>query len=106
MVFKEFYNMQNKIGPRHLKNDGLLNTTKPETPIAKFNKTPKSDGTEEIKNNNKKISYLNNFEKIRELQKKHPYLKTLKPDEVKTLTGTNISVAINPKGGYVLINND
>ena len=50
MTFKEFFN--NKIGPRHLKNDGLLNTSVPHKPIADMHKVKKADGTEEIKNNN------------------------------------------------------
>jgi len=104
MTFREFFD--NKIGPRHLKNDGLMNTSVPHRPIADMHKVKKADGTEEIKNNNKKNVVLNNLEKIRELKKKHPYIATLKPGEYKTLVGTNISIALNPKGGYILYKND
>jgi len=78
MTFKEFFG-DNKIGPRHLKNDGLLNTSKPHEPIAAMHKIKKADGTEEIKNNNKRTAILNNNEKIKELLRKHNYVATLKP---------------------------
>ena len=104
MTFKEFF--QNKIGPRHLKNDGLLNTSVPHKPIADMHKVKKADGTEEIKNNNKQSVLLNNLEKIKELKRKHPYITNIKPGEYKKLVGTSISVGLNPKGGYILYQND
>ena len=102
MTFKEFF--QNKIGPRHLKNDGLLNTSVPHKPIADMHKVKKADGTEELKTNNKKTVILNNGEKIKELLRKHNYITTLKPGETKKLIGTSISVSLNPQGGYILTN--
>jgi len=72
MTFKEFF--QNKIGPRHLKNDGLLNTSVPHKPVADMHKVKKADGTEELKNSSRKTKLLNNNEKIKELLSKHPYL--------------------------------
>jgi hypothetical protein len=102
MTFKEFF--QNKIGPRHLKNDGLLNTSVPHKPIADMHKVKKADGTEELKTNNKKTVILNNGEKIKELLRKHNYIATLKPGETKKLIGTSISVSLNPQGGYILTN--
>lgn len=104
MTFNEFFH--DKIGPRHLKNDGLLNTSVPHKPIADMHKVKKADGTEEIKNNNRKSVILNNMEKIKELKRKHPYIANLKPNEHKTLVGTSISVGLNPKGGYILYQND
>lgn len=104
MNFKEFF--QNKIGPRHLKNDGLLNTSVPHKPIADMHKAKKADGTEELKNSSRKTILLNNNEKIKELFAKHPYLKALKQGETKTLVGTSISVSHNPRGGLILTKND
>jgi hypothetical protein len=102
MSFKDFFHKK-QIGPRHLKNDGLLNTRVPHKPIADMHKAKKADGTEELKNNeSRKNTILNNMEKIKELLKKHPYVKTLKPGESKKLIGTDISVSLNPAGGYVL----
>jgi len=107
MTFFEFFYDDNKIGPRHLKNDGLLNTSVPEKPIADMHKAKKADGTEELKNNkNRKYIILNNLEKIKELKRKHNYVTTLKPGEVKKLIGTNINIMLNPKGGYLLFQDD
>lgn len=106
MTFKEYLNFDNKIGPRHLKNDGLLNTSVPHKPIADMHKAKKADGTEEVKATKNKTMILNNLEKIKELKRKHPYIGTLKPNEVKKLIGTNISISLNPNGGYILKNND
>jgi len=103
MTFKEYFNID-KIGPRHLKNDGLLNTSVPHKPIADMHKAKKADGTEELKNNNKRTVILNNREKIKELLRKHNYIATLKPGETKKLIGTSISVSLNPQGGYILTN--
>ena len=103
MTFKSFFD--NKIGPRHLKNDGLLNTKVPHKPVADMHKVKKADGTEDLKNNpTKKYALLNNLEKVKELISKYPYIKQLKPGENKKLLGTNISVSINPAGGYILSN--
>lgn len=106
MTFLEFFNIDNKIGPRHLKNDGLLNTVVPHKPVADMHKIKKADGTETLNNSSRKSIILNNLEKIKELLRKHAYLKTLKPGESKTLIGTKISVSLNPGGGYILQKND
>jgi hypothetical protein len=106
MTFKEFFNFDKKIGARHLKNDGLLNTSVPHKPIADMNKAKKADGTEEVKATQNKTVILNNLEKIKELKRKHPYITSLKPGESKKIIGTNISISLNPNGGYLLTNND
>jgi hypothetical protein len=106
MTFKEFFSFDKKIGARHLKNDGLLNTSVPHKPIADVNKAKKADGTEEVKATKNKTAILNNLEKIKELKRKHPYIASLKPGEAKKLIGTNISIYLNPNGGYLLTNND
>lgn len=109
MTFLEYYFTlgDNKIGPRHLKNDGLLNTTRPEKPIPDMHKLDKPDGTEELKNNkDKKFIILNNIAKIKELSKKHPYITTLKPGDVKKIIGTDLNITINQKGGFILFRND
>jgi hypothetical protein len=106
MTFKDYF-AKRQIGPRHLKNDGLLNTRVPHNPVPDMHKIKKADGTEELKNNGtRNFSLLNNLEKIKELKKKHPYVNGLKPGESKTLVGTNISISLNPKGGYILQKND
>lgn len=106
MTFKDYFSKR-QIGPRHLKNDGLLNTRVPQKPVPDMHKVDKADGTEDLKNNaSRKLVILNNLEKIKELKRKHPYISNLKPGESKTLVGTSISIAINPKGGYILTQND
>jgi hypothetical protein len=102
MTFKDYFSKR-QIGPRHLKNDGLLNTRVPHKPIPDYYKAKKADGTEPLKNNpTKKNNLITNLQG-RELMKKFNILN-LQQNEVKKLGNTGISISINPSGGYILTN--
>lgn len=102
MTFKDYYTRK-QIGPRHLKNDGLLNTRVPHKPIPDYYKVKKADGTEPLKNNSTKKTNLVTNIQGKELLKKFNILNLL-PNETKKLGNTGISISINPSGGYVLTN--
>lgn len=102
MTFKDYYDKR-QIGPRHLKNDGLLNTRVPHKPVPDYYKTKKADGTEPLKNNPEKKSNTVTINQGRELMRKFNIL-SLQPNQIKKLGNTGISISLNPAGGYVLTN--
>ncbi|NDG29096.1 hypothetical protein EB118_03225 [bacterium] len=102
MTFQDYYNKK-QIGPRHLKNDGLLNTRIPHKPVPDYYKVKKADGTESLKNNPTKKSHIITVLQGKELLKKFN-IASLQPGEKKKLGNTGISVALNTSGGYILTN--
>ncbi|NDB84262.1 MAG: hypothetical protein EB127_16385 [Alphaproteobacteria bacterium] len=102
MTFKDYYDKK-QIGPRHLKNDGLLNTRVPHKPVPDYYKVKKADGTETLKNNPTKKNHNISILQGKELLKKFNILN-LQPNETKKLGNTGISIAFNPAGGYIISN--
>lgn len=99
MTFVEFFNSR-EIGPRHLKNDGLLNTRVPHKPVPDYHKAKKTDGTEDLKNNkNKKMSVITRIQGDNLLKK---FNIKLAPNETKNLGNTGITIAMHSSGGYII----
>lgn len=104
MTFKEFFQIDNKIGPRHLKDDGLLNTSVPHKPIAKMHQTKKDvQKFTSLKNKNVGKNIINDLEALELFNKFKINKANVDKGDRTNLGNTGVIVYKNPSGrGYIL----